>query len=505
MTNPAAILTDSPANPGPIVQTEAGLVRGLAREGDAAFLGIPFAAPPVGELRFAAPQPPAAWSGVREATAFGPTPQRRPFGELTTIPEPSIPGDDTLSVNVFTPAAGDESARLPVLVWVHGGGYFAGSPASPWYDGASFTRDGVVVVTLSYRLGFDGFGWIEDAPLNRGILDQIAALEWVQRNIAAFGGDPGRVTIAGQSAGGGSVLNLLVSPRARGLFHRVISHSGAPGHVGADTAEDVGRRFADALGVPPTVAALRTLSEDAILDRERDFNVAPGGITPDATPDDVLADVARAPLAAGLAFAPVIDGEVVTDVAAAVADGVAADIPLLLGTTRNEFAFPTPTTRDDVLAALGRAGVDAAHVDAFGREIDRVGEGFAFSQLLVLSMFRVPSALIARRRRAVDAAETTWLYDFAYRSSVDGVSAHCYDLPFAWDLLGADGVARVLGTPPQQLADRMHADWVGFISGDAPAWVSVGDRASGAMTYDVASGFDPDAYGVEAAVLDALD
>lgn len=503
MTNPAAILADSAVTPGPIVQTEAGLVRGRVRDGDAAFLGIPFAAPPVGDLRFAVPHPPAPWSGVREATAFGPTPQRRPFGELTTIPEPSIPGDDTLTVNVFTPAAGDESARLPVLVWAHGGGYFAGSPASPWYDGAAFTRDGVVVVTLAYRLGFDGFGWIEDAPLNRGILDQIAALGWVQRNIAAFGGDPDRVTIAGQSAGGGSVLNLLVSPRARGLFHRVISHSGAPGHVSAGIAEDVGRRFADALGVAPTAAALRELSEDAILDREREFNVAPGGITPDATPDAVLADIARAPLAAGLAFAPVIDDEVVLDVSAAVAAGVSADIPVLLGTTRNEFAFPAPTTRDEVLTALGCAGVDAAQVDAFGRDIDRVGEGFAFSQLLVLSMFRVPSTLIARRRG--DAASVTWLYDFAYRSSVDGVSAHCYDLPFAWDLLAADGVARVLGTPPQELAERMHADWVCFISGHAPSWPSVAERASGAMTYDMPAGFDPDAYGVESAVLDTLE
>jgi len=502
MTNPATILPAGTAAPGPIVQTEAGAVRGLVREGEAVFLGIPFAAPPVGVLRFAAPRPPAPWEGVRDATAFGPTPQRRPFGSLTTIPEPSIPGDDTLSVNVFTPAAGDR-ARLPVLVWVHGGGYFAGSPASPWYDGASFARDGVVVVTVAYRLGFDGFGWIEDAPLNRGILDQIAALEWVQRNIAAFGGDPDRVTIAGQSAGGGSVLNLLVSPRARGLFHRVISHSGAPGHVTVDTARDVGRRFAEALGVAPTVAALRTLSEDAVLDREREFNVAPGGITPDATPDEVLAGVARAPLAAGLAFAPVIDDEVVVDVAAAVADGRAAEVPLLLGTTRNEFAFPTPVARDDVLGALGRAGVDAAHVDAFGRGIDRVGEGFAFSQLLVLSMFRIPSLLIARRRGG-RAASATWLYDFAYRSPVDGVSAHCYDLPFAWDLLDADGVARVLGTPPQQLADRMHADWVGFIRAEAPAWPSVADRASGAMTYDMPSAFDPEAYGVESALLDAL-
>ena len=146
---------------------------------------------------------------------------------MTAIPEPSIPGDAILNVNVFTPVPGEPDAGLPVFVWIHGGGYKAGSPASPWYDGRAFNRDGVVTVTISYRLGFDGFGWIPDAPHNRGLLDQIEALRWVQRHIAAFGGDPERVTIGGQSAGGGSVWALLVSPAGRGLFGAAISHSGA--------------------------------------------------------------------------------------------------------------------------------------------------------------------------------------------------------------------------------------------------------------------------------------
>ncbi|PHP53534.1 carboxylesterase family protein [Actinomyces ruminis] len=194
----------------------------------AAFYGIPFAEPPVDSLRFLAPVPRGRWDGVREATRPGPTPQRRPFGETTAIPEPSIPGDDILSVNVFTPAPGDAGAHLPVLVWIHGGGFYAGSPASPYYDGAAFNRDGVVTVSVSYRLGLDGFGWIpdSDAPVNRGILDQILALEWVRENIAAFGGDPEQVTIGGQSAGGASALVLLNSPRVRGLFSRVICESG---------------------------------------------------------------------------------------------------------------------------------------------------------------------------------------------------------------------------------------------------------------------------------------
>lgn len=164
----------------PEVRTAEGAVRGRWRPTtggrgnarSAAFLGIPFAEAPVGELRFAAPQPKASWEGMLDAAEFGATAQRGDPG-VTLIPEPSIPGDSTLNVNVFTPEpdAAAPGGGLPVLVWIHGGGYFAGSPASLWYDGRNFTRDGVVTVTISYRLGFDGFGWIEDAPSNRGVRD----------------------------------------------------------------------------------------------------------------------------------------------------------------------------------------------------------------------------------------------------------------------------------------------------------------------------------------------
>jgi para-nitrobenzyl esterase len=168
--------TSAATTDGPVVRTAAGLVRGIQRDGSAAFLGIPFAQPPVGDLRFAAPAPALSWEGIRDAVAYGATPQRGETG-MTLIPEPSIPGEETLNVNVFTP---DVDGRLPVLVWIHGGGFVSGSTASPWYDGASFARDGVVLVTVSYRLGFDGFGDIEGAPSNRGVRDWLAALEWVQ-------------------------------------------------------------------------------------------------------------------------------------------------------------------------------------------------------------------------------------------------------------------------------------------------------------------------------------
>ena len=194
-----------------LVHSPCGPVRGFWREvrgaRSAAFLGIPFAQPPVGSLRFEEPQAVAPWSEVRDALDYGATPQRSDSDD-SLIPEPAVPGDSTLNVNVFTPTPGDDSASLPVMVWIHGGGFTAGSPASPWYDGQSFNRDGVVTVTISYRLGFIGFGWVEGAPQNRGILDWLAALRWVQNNIAALGGGAGNATMARQAAGWGAALSL---------------------------------------------------------------------------------------------------------------------------------------------------------------------------------------------------------------------------------------------------------------------------------------------------------
>jgi para-nitrobenzyl esterase len=224
----------TPTNEYVVVETSKGAVRGAWREHSAAFLGIPFAEPPYGDLRFQPPEPRTAWTGVRDALQYAPTPQRKALAEITTIPEPSIPGLDTLTVNVFTPNPAQDGEERPVLVYIHGGGYIAGSPASPWYDGVAFNRDGVVTVTLSYRLGFDGFGWLPDAVANRGILDWLLALEWVRDNIAAFGGDPSRVTLAGQSAGGGAVMTLLTLPRASGLFSAAASISGVPTDIPLD-------------------------------------------------------------------------------------------------------------------------------------------------------------------------------------------------------------------------------------------------------------------------------
>lgn len=399
----------------PTVTTAHGPVRGEHRPNGARFLGIPYAAPPVGDLRFAPPEPPKAWTEPLDATAYGPTAQRRGFGEGATIPEPSVPGEGTLNLNVFTPAA-DPAAALPVLVWIHGGGYVAGSAASPWYDGAAFNRDGVVLVSLGYRLGIEGFLHLADAPDNRGVRDWIAALEWVRDNIAAFGGDPAKVTVAGQSAGGGAVQMLLATPAARGLFRAALAMSAAtmvPGERWAGLA--VSELFTRRTGVPATAAALRDLSDARLLELQ-DALSAEG-------PD-------RAELP-GLLLAPFADGELVPRaVLTELTEGdLGADVPLLLGFARHEF-------------------------NSFG------------GQELTDLVFRAPNLAVADARAA--RSRPTWLYEFGWPSPVpgdtEGLAFHCLDLPFAFDLLDAEGVTAAAGDdPPRHLAAAMHAAWVAFV------------------------------------------
>ena len=268
----------------PVVSIAPGRVRGFWRGepgtagASAAFLGIPFAQAPVGDLRFAAPVPPEPWEGIRDALEHGATAQRGDKG-ITLIPEPSVPGESTLNVNVFTPAPGEPDAALPVLVDIHGGGYIAGSPASPWYDGRAFNRDGVVTVSISYRLGFDGFGHIQDAPSNRGVRDWLAALEWVRDNITAFGGDPARVTIAGQSAGGGAVLTLLGMPAAQHLFHAVWALSGALGDIAARARARASRRGWPSSPACRRPARVRVASRRRLLELQEKAS-APEGSNP---------------------------------------------------------------------------------------------------------------------------------------------------------------------------------------------------------------------------------
>src|SRR5436190_10556940 len=231
----------------PEVRTAAGTVRGCLDAGVTVFRGIPFAEPPVRALRFAAPQPVAAWDGVREAVSYGPPPPQAGFFGTDRLARDAT--DGWLTINVWS-SEPDSGAGLPVLVWIQGGAFAIGMSSNPGYDGGRLARDGgVVVVTFNYRLGIEGFAQIEGAPANRGLLDQVAALQWVRDNIRALGGDPDRVTVFGQSAGAGSVAALLAMPRAAGLFRRAVAQS-VPGPLFTpELAADIAETFAAELGL----------------------------------------------------------------------------------------------------------------------------------------------------------------------------------------------------------------------------------------------------------------
>lgn len=474
----------------PVVATTRGGVRGFTRGGTAVFLGIPFAQAPVGALRFAAPEPVAPWEGELDATAYGPTAQRGDTG-ITLIPEPSVPGDATLNINVFAPADATPDATLPVLVWIHGGGFVSGSPASRWYDGDAFARDGVVTVTLSYRLGFDGFGAIDGAPSNRGLRDQIAALEWVRDEIRAFGGDPARVTIAGQSAGVGSVLALLASPAASGLFARAMALSPAVGAVAAPAARRFAERLAALAGVRPDRDGFATLPEERLLDLQRraqqpERRARLAGLT--ALLDD------------GLPLGPVVDGDVLPrSPLEALADGASAGIPLVVGSTDDEFTMITARTRRlldlaPVPLALALLGLGRSRRRAYLARSRRRGGA---ARLGGYVSDRVIRSVVLRTARA-RASAPTWVYRFAWASPSIGYACHCLDVPFWFDHLDADGVCTIAGdAPPADLAATMHTAAVHFVRDGDPGWPAWDATARRARVFGAPASIpsvEPDAY-----------
>lgn len=447
---------NSSSTPSDVVRSALGPVRGIRRSTGIAFLGIPYAQPPVGDLRFAAPVPPRAWTDTRDCTKYGPTAQLKQLSAVTTIPEPSIPGNDYLTLNVFTPDP-SSSAKLPVMMWIHGGGFVAGSPASPWYDGSSFNRDGVVTVVVGYRLGVEGFLRVEGAPDNRAVLDWIAALQWIHRNIGAFGGDPDKITVAGQSAGGSAVWTLMNTPSARPLFRAGISESGAltvPGDAASAAATAV--EFTRATGVPATVAALQDLSREQLQALQ-----------------DKLPRPGQPGAGNGMALAPIADGVLIPESAAAALDsGHSAGVPLLIGFTRDEFnAMSSMITDAQAPRMLAAMGVDAATENAYRAAYPGLSHTQLVAQINSDMLLRGPSYHVAEEHAR--RGRPTWLYEFTRPSTAPGpylgTASHCLEIPFAYDLLQAPNVTAVEGdNPPPQLAAAMHTAWVDFIKNGDP-------------------------------------
>jgi para-nitrobenzyl esterase len=440
-----------------IVATAAGRVRGTEiAEGIAGWRGIPYAAPPLGPLRLRPPQPPVPWTGVRDASrliAVALQPPGGSFADLTGAPKPPPGAEDCLYLNVTAPAG---ASGRPVLVWIHGGGYQAGSGTDMAGDGAAFARShGLVVVTFNYRLGALGF---LDVPGERptgahGLHDQVAALRWVQDNIAAFGGDPARVTVYGLSAGAKSVANLLASPLARGLFQRAASSSGGADHVASpEQGAAVARRFFRELGTGP--------------DRIRDIPAA----------DILAAQVAMSAAPRGSwIWRPTVDGVALTGLPlAAIASGAAAGIPLLAQACAREAALyqlmapDAAGQADRVLAGYFGSAVRDRILDAYAKSRPELAADPTALRVAVMTdeRYAIPTTRLAD---AQSAHAPVWRsrHDGPFTGFPDPVPANLQPVvPLLHAVHGSDGYGVWRGG--NALAGPLHETWGAFALGLSP-------------------------------------
>jgi para-nitrobenzyl esterase len=472
----------------PVVTTAQGAVRGLRQGDTTAFLNIPYAAPPRGAGRFEPPRPHEPWDGVRDATVPGPNaPQsERKLGSVDMSPYFGTGwsrGEDYLTLNVWTPTA--SGGDLPVMVFVHGGGFVAGSTRSALYDGSAFARDGVVLVTLNYRLGIAGFLDIPGAPANRGLLDVVAALGWVRENIAAFGGDPHRITLFGQSAGATLVGGVLATPEAAGLFRRAIVQSGSG--LGAFTTEQAARvtkAAAEELGIEPRADAFADISDDRLVEaasRLADI--------------DLRTETHHDPLIGLSPFSLVLD----TQPAESVAAGLGDDVDLLVGTNTEEgnlYLVPVgkyaTSTAGDVDDAAARSHPKPAQlVETYRKTRPEASFGELRSALMGDALFGAGSwALTDAHTTHPESA--TYAYEFGWRSHAldeELGATHAVELPFVFDLAHLpqlQGPSALLGPdrPPADLAARMHGTWVRFARTGNPGWDAYDDERRATMRID---------------------
>ncbi|WP_246465382.1 carboxylesterase/lipase family protein [Novosphingobium jiangmenense] len=462
-----------------VVSTSGGEVRGTVNAGADAFLGIPYAAPPVGELRWREPQAAPPWQGVREATAFGPVCQQgvpAPWGPYTAefLAGPPM-SEDCLTLNVWRPK-GAGMKKLPVLVFIHGGGFGGGAGSLPIYDGAKLASRGAVVVTINYRVGVLGFmahpALTAESPLgssgNYGLLDQIAALKWVRANVAKFGGDAGNVTVSGESAGAASVADLMVSPMAKGLFDKAIAFSGASMAVDVPPLaknEAVGVDLAAKLG-KASMAEMRELPAEALIEATRYVPGATSGPPP-------------------LRFVPNVDGKVVPFDPVRASGPVASPAPLITGYNSAEMIDMSVRTPAQFEAAVrARYGDFAERLLALYPHATEA-EAVASNALIARDRYMAGVLLWAKERtRSAQQPVYAYLYDHAYPAAKGGQSwgaFHTSQLPYVFGNIGIGerawkpGEARVV----RQWQDRLLA----FMRTGAPGkgWAKVGRTSASVM------------------------
>jgi para-nitrobenzyl esterase len=435
-----------------VVVTRAGRVRGTSADGVHTFRGIPYAQPPVGILRFAAPMPHEPWDGVLDAYEFGPPPPQ---------PMRVTSSEEWLTVNVWTP---DPAASgLPVMVWLYGGRFTTGASDESDCDGTRLAAAGVVVVSPNYRLAGEGFMAIDGAVPNRGLLDQVAALQWVRDNIAGFGGNPDNVTVFGESAGAASVVSLMVMPAATGLFHRGIAESVPAFLFGSDLAADVADVVAEKLGRRATASDLE-------------------GVAPQDLADAVAGIEYRDRWGYGLAvrrsqFGPVVDGEILPDSPfRAFAAGAARGLDLLIGHNRDEYRYvvyenggPHAITAEQAETALnslppipnGAQAYRAAHPQADHAELyELVCSDF---------VYRMPTLHIAQAHASGGGA--TYLYEFCFDASPIG-AAHTTEIPLVFGTLDSPIGSALYGSAPnaEAVSREMSATWRAFATDGDPGW-----------------------------------
>jgi len=464
----AALKVDTASAAGAsVVKTEGGVIRGVDVNGSVAFRGIPYAAPPVGELRWKPPQPAAKWAGVRDGSQFGPSsPQQK-------TPLTNVGGtfsEDSLYLNVSTPAG--RGTDRPVIVWFHGGGQGLGAGRD--YEPAKLTQKGVVVVTVNYRLGALGFlahPALAETPGgptgNYGLMDQQAALRWVQRNIDRFGGDAGNVTIAGQSSGGLSVLVHLTSPDSRGLFSKAIVQSGAfalqqDSHASAEAA---GQAFAASIDLPnATAEQLRKVPVDKLVEKFP-FATIPGYIDGKV----IQRTVADALASGDFAAVPILQGTNHEEEASFTAVG--------LGVAQGRFVQPGEVTAENYQQVIANVlGVTEERAAAVATEYPVAKYA---SPTQALSVVMGDASFVAGAARLNDrlAAHTpTYLYEFnddaaplRYPPAVNPpVATHGSELPYVFDLPDAT-FQGALSADQEQLADSIRSAWAAFATTGDPS------------------------------------
>jgi para-nitrobenzyl esterase len=472
-----------------IVRVSAGAVRGRTEGGIAVFRGIPFAAPPVGPRRFQAPEPAARWDGVRDADVFGPPPPQAELGPADpgTAPAGVIrhDEDDWLTLNVWTPDPG--AAGLPVMFWIYGGAYRFGSSADPLFDGAALGRTGTVVVTANHRVGVEGFAELAGAPANRGLLDQVAALRWVQQEIAAFGGDPSRVTVFGESSGAGGVASLLVMPAAAGLFGQAIAQSVPGTFFSPALARDISAELVRPIGLEPAAAVLADIPPGKLLDAIADLDGRMPGISRWGL-------VAKTPTA----FSPVVDGDVLpADPWTALAGGASAGVRLIAGHNRDEWRL--------FLALAGQAGavtdeMATEAMELFGPQPDagaRIRRAYpdAGPEELFLTaysdrMFRIPSLHLASAHTA--GGGDSYLYELSWATpGAGGIlgACHALDVPLVFGVLDQGLAALLIGSPPPaeavDISGQMQVAWTAFARDGDPGWPAYDEMHQATRVFDI--------------------